>query len=417
VVDNNNATLSEAEVDITQFPAWSRGWYSSATGKQNVAANPPNYDLDTPPPARISMFDPSYKHKLDYDSNDFYSLPSYGNSGSTQHTSLREYYLPWSSDPLENGMPVNAETKEERMRMLEREFGQKAKPNQHDAFTDETGRPLVGTVDANGNIVTEGPKKRALFRALQILLALVAGGPSIYAALFIKPKNGTPPPAGKLAAFVLYALSIITVIGMLYLYAIRPCCGDRRKSQKRENPLLNGMMVLPVQSLPGGKGQKKKEKRKKGKDQSRGGDVQVNLIVDPNAFGIDGKDDKEDEDEDEGWGSDDDTYTSSARRKRRKGPRRRSVFVGLAMEKEWKGARAWLMKMSVVDIGGLVVWGATFVVILLGKRCPSGGYDGWCNAYNTSSAAACLLCVAFGVSIFFDVKDIYASKANPRTRT
>jgi len=41
---------------------------------------------------------------------------------------------------------------------------------------------------------------------------------------------------------------------------------------------------------------------------------------------------------------------------------------------------------------------------------------GKCNAYNTSSAAACLLCVAFGVSVFFDVKDLYNSKTNPRTR-
>jgi hypothetical protein len=39
-----------------------------------------------------------------------------------------------------------------------------------------------------------------------------------------------------------------------------------------------------------------------------------------------------------------------------------------------------------------------------------------CNAYNVSSAAACLLSIAFGVSTFFDVKDLYASKLSPRTR-
>ena len=39
-----------------------------------------------------------------------------------------------------------------------------------------------------------------------------------------------------------------------------------------------------------------------------------------------------------------------------------------------------------------------------------------CNAYNVSSAAACFLCVAFGVSVFFDVKDLHASKVSPRTR-
>jgi hypothetical protein len=40
-----------------------------------------------------------------------------------------------------------------------------------------------------------------------------------------------------------------------------------------------------------------------------------------------------------------------------------------------------------------------------------------CNAYNVSSACACLLCVVFGVSVFFDVKDLHASKVSPRTRT
>lgn len=39
-----------------------------------------------------------------------------------------------------------------------------------------------------------------------------------------------------------------------------------------------------------------------------------------------------------------------------------------------------------------------------------------CDAYNLASAAACLLCVSFGVSIFFDIKDLHASKASPRTR-
>lgn len=40
-----------------------------------------------------------------------------------------------------------------------------------------------------------------------------------------------------------------------------------------------------------------------------------------------------------------------------------------------------------------------------------------CNAYNVSSAAACLLCFAFSLSTFFDVKDMSASKMSPRTRT
>lgn len=419
----DNAILPDSEIDITYFPPWSRNWYQSTTGKPKGGSSPPDYDLDAPPPpARLSMFDPTFKPKADYDNdNDLYSLPSYSNgllpSSSNQHASLREYYLPWSSDPLENGLPVNAETKEERLRMLERHFGQKAKPTAQSAYIDENGKPLVGTVDSKGYIVTEGPIKRTAFRVLQIVLALVAGGPSIYAALFIKPSEGTPPPAGKPAAFVLYALSVITTFGMLYLYVFHRCCGSRSKGHKAHggNQVLNGMMVLPVQGLPGGKSEKQK-KGKKGKKKT-GGDVQVNLIVDPNAFGLGGRDDKEEAEEDDGWGSDRDTNANSARGPRRRSPRRRSVFVGLAMEKEWKRARAWLKKMTFVDAAGLILWGGTFVLIILGYRCPSGGYDGWCNAYNTSSAAACLLCVAFGVSIFFDVKDLASSKTSPRTRT
>lgn len=53
--------------------------------------------------------------------------------------------------------------------------------------------------------------------------------------------------------------------------------------------------------------------------------------------------------------------------------------------------------------------------------CASGGAGRVlmccrCDAYNLASAAACLLCVSFGVSIFFDIKDLHASKASPRTR-
>jgi hypothetical protein len=153
------------------------------------------------------------------------------------------------------------------------------------------------------------------------------------------------------------------------------------------NPLMNGMMVLPVQGLPGDKKAKKKaaKKAKKGKGGKGGGgggggDVQVNLIVDPNVFGR-REQEESDEDEDDWEGSVPGGYagSNSARRnqRRRPPPKRRSVFAGLAMEEEWKKARAWLKKIAVVDGAGIVVWGAVFVFIMLGKRCPSGGFEGW----------------------------------------
>ena len=351
------------EIDISQFPAWSRNWYE--TRKKN---SPPEYDLDAPPLARISIFNPSFKP------NDNDPFPSYDSvmfpSRSTQLASTREYYLPWSSDPHESGRPIDTETKEERIRMLEREFGQKAKPPR-DAFTNENGKPLAGTVDANGNLVTVGPKKRVAVRALQILLALVAAVPSIYAALSIKSTNGTPPPAGKPAAYVLYGLSVVTALCMLYL-SFRPCCCGRRKRGKLAGdiPFVDGMAILPVQGLPGRKDNKTKTKRKGAKS---GNDVQVNLIVDPNAFGTNDKDDEVVDDDDEPWDSD---VVRSPKQKRRNRTRR-SVFAGLAMEREWKRARSWAKKMTVIDVFGMVLWGAAFVLILLGKRCPSGGYGGW----------------------------------------
>ena len=106
-------------------------------------------------------------------------------------------------------------------------------------------------------------------------------------------------------------------------------------------------------------------------------------------------------------------------------------------------ARGWAKKLAVVDVAGVVLWGGAFVFILLGKRFPGGAFSGWyvffylfltsliagvcdadgfpsftyrCNAYNVSSAAARLLCVALGVSVLVDAKDLHASKVSPRTR-
>lgn len=162
------------------------------------------------------------------------------------------------------------------------------------------------------------------------------------------------------------------------MFLIRPCCGGRRA--KKNTPYTQGpggMMVLPVQNFPGGK----KKKHKKGAPQS--GDVQVNLVVDPGMFGQSrGDRDEEEEEDDDGTeiGTIPGSYTaSSSGRGRRKGgaPKRRSVFDGLALEAEWKEARKWLKWGMVVDIFSMVLWGGEFVLILLGKRCPPGQFEGW----------------------------------------
>ena len=138
------------------------------------------------------------------------------------------------------------------------------------------------------------------------------------------------------------------------------------------------MMVLPIQGAKGGK------KKKKGKGPPGPGDVQVNLIVDPTMFGG-GRSSREDDSEDE-FPSDSEmgmpgSFTNSSRTggggKRRKGRRRRGVFEGLAMEANWKRARKMLKWGMLADLVWLVLWGSEFVFVLLGKRCPSGAFDGW----------------------------------------
>lgn len=64
------------------------------------------------------------------------------------------------------------------MRMLEREFGRKGTES---AVEDAKG--VIGSVDTKGRLITDGPKKRLAARWLQVLLALLAGGSSIYAGV------------------------------------------------------------------------------------------------------------------------------------------------------------------------------------------------------------------------------------------
>lgn len=175
--------------------------------------------------------------------------------------------------------------------------------------------------------------------------------------------------------------------------------------------MANGMMVLPIQGLSGPKNDKKNKKRQK---DSHGDGVQVNLIVDPSMFGrspaFDGHGDDYTVTEDRSIPGGFNTSITQ------QPSRRRGIFAGLAMEEEWRHARSWLKRTTFVDGAGLLLWGIEFVLVLLGKRCPSGAFDGWCDAYNIASAAACLLCIAFGVSVFFDIKDLHDSRASPRTK-
>ncbi|KAH9484387.1 hypothetical protein JR316_0003868 [Psilocybe cubensis] len=442
----------EEEIDISRFPRWSRNWYTNTktTTKYNHTVDDdddgmytsiPGSHLPSPPnQQRKSHFDPGYVH--DPYSSDFGPPPplSSMHHGQTTRNSSRDL-LPWSTDPPEYGHgynqpPLDPLQKAERMRMLEREFG--ADPNNSNNNDDDTaaarklkdaerrgllldaqGRPVVGTADLRGRLVTVGPRRRVAARALQVLLAAGAGVPVLYAAVAIKQPEGagSPPPQGKPPVLVLYVLAVATLrkaeLGVAGAGAGMP----------------GGMMVLPM--LGGGGAGKKKAGKKGGKKGAKGGrgaegDVQVNLIVDPKMFrpSNPSSSSSASEDEDEGYSQDDEgampgqfaKHEKKRKRRRQRQRRRRGLVEGLAMEARWRMARAWAKKLALLDAVGVLLWGAEFVFIMTGKRCPSGGFAGWCNAYNVSSASACLLCVAFGVSLFFDVQDLHASKQSPRTR-
>jgi len=283
--------------------------------------------------------------------------------------------------------------------MLEKEFN--SPPTKGSAQYGE-GRKLIGSVDTKGHIITAGPKKRGIARWAQFTFALGAMIASVYSALILKPP-GNPPPRGRIPAYLLYILSTLTVIYILYMFIFRAycCTGKRKDGPSFEGP--GGVMVLPVQGLPGSK--KKKGKKDKNGKKGKGGDnegVQVNLIVDPSLFGESRRgnhDDESDEEAEPGGG------------------RRRGLFEGLAMEETWKVARKRVRTLFFFDMFLFFLWGAEFIAILLGKRCPVGQFDGWCDGYNVATALSCLLTFAYGFSIFFGIKDLHLSRVSPRSRT
>ncbi|KAG8983138.1 hypothetical protein FRB90_006284, partial [Tulasnella sp. 427] len=102
---------------------------------------------------------------------------------------------------------------------------------------------------------------------------------------------------------------------------------------------------------------------------------------------------------------------------RSSGLRRRGIQQGLKMEQDWKAARKRLKWQLFADIMLMIIWAAVAFYVLWGARCPPGGFEGWCNAYNVATAAAFLICVTFAIAGYFDTRDLFASKQSPRTRT
>ena len=77
---------------------------------------------------------------------------------------------------------MSEEVKVERLRMLEREFGD-ANNAKHGRNQNEWPVGMVGSVDEQGRLITAGPKKRVAMRVLQGLFACGTAVSGIYGAM------------------------------------------------------------------------------------------------------------------------------------------------------------------------------------------------------------------------------------------
>lgn len=378
--------------DIRTFPKWSRAWYDSEASKKRKSA--PADPFATNGPSMI----PSVDSRKTINEQ-FNSLPQEADLGvwppqaSANYSPHRQSYpmQPQNDSPLPWGQQdpppdyISPEAQQERMRMLEKEFGEDGK-----ARIWQDPQEMIGGVDEAGELITDGPRRRSAVRWTQTLFAVIVAATGIYGALAIHPSIPAPP-AGKAPAYVMYAFSVATVLFSLWFYHTRPCLRRRRKRKNDKftrdmNPA--GMMILPiVQGLGGGKKGKKSspspmpmmggrpgKKPKKGKNHPGEG-VQVNLIVDPTMLlGGTGRARRNSHSDPE----DDGRWSDEERGSRRSGPKgRRSVIDGLRMEQDWKAARKALKWQLFVDVMLMVLWAAVFFFFLWGERCPIGGFNGW----------------------------------------
>lgn len=160
----------ETEVDIGNFPAFSRHWYK---GNKPLTQSPPTAYNAVPHEEQLSPFDPAFPtHRY----NSYDKLPFSEPGPSSSHDSHTRNVLPWDTEAQQ--VPVDGEMKQERMRMLEREFAGIGKPGSNPE--EET---LVGSVDQRGRLITEGPRKRLATRCFQAIVTLGAAISIIYASV------------------------------------------------------------------------------------------------------------------------------------------------------------------------------------------------------------------------------------------
>lgn len=156
---NNQSSTNGSKDDVSTFPEWSRLWF------------------DTKKARAYDPYGTSFPNGYDGQSQSHTARSIPAHVFSVVNSSNRSI-LPWSENDGISEIPVSSEMKEERLRMLEKEFGSNGRQ-------DIIGRgdSILGSVDAKGNLVTDGPKKRTATRWAQGTFLLGLAITCIYSIL------------------------------------------------------------------------------------------------------------------------------------------------------------------------------------------------------------------------------------------
>ncbi|SJX61189.1 uncharacterized protein SRS1_12411 [Sporisorium reilianum f. sp. reilianum] len=372
------------------FPSWSQTWYGG-----HLSADGHAYTM-VPPGSGQSGWESE--------------TMSHGRHPHPDH--------PYGPYPYGRVM-TNDQVKEERIRMLEKEFGPRVThKGKDDADEDdddlEAGETAVGGVDEKGRLVLPRRKLRITTRWLQCLVSLGAAGLGIGGFILIRPEHKAPP-SGTFASFVLYGVSALSTMVCLWLFALKPCCRSGREPAGTAGMAGAGAgngMVVPIMAAAGGGGAGSKPGLFGKKNNMQPGAC-VNLIVDPSLIG------KRADDSDSETDSEDDSDKAERRRKKRKHKKRRKLgmLATMKLQARWRVARTSLKWDCGWDVVLCLLWGTAAVMALgVGKKCPSGTAEGWCNLYNGAIACSVVATLLFLVAIYCDVVGLRASKALPQSR-
>ena len=192
------------------FPSWSHTWYGG-----HLSADGHAYTMVPPGSGQSGWESETLSH---------------GRHGPAGPHSL---YAPYPYGRV----LTHDQVKEERIRMLEKEFGPKVSRNgkgkamddesadDHDAEPEETP---IGGIDANGRLVLPRRKVRIATRWLQCLVSLGAAGLGIGGFILVRPEHKAPP-SGTFASFVLYGVSALSTIVCLWLFRLEAMLSIRTR--------------------------------------------------------------------------------------------------------------------------------------------------------------------------------------------